>query len=144
HDYIDKKQIKPLIITLSHALEQLGLPVINRYNYRVNTPQEISGRFWLVGFVEDRNTTNSTITMAKIENGRPAISVLLLPAISSAYCAAGGYRAYQFALNKKVLLKKHPFRTENSVNKPAEDESALRIVKGEKSPNLRSEDYVKT
>lgn len=85
-----KKQIKSLIIRFSHASEQLGLPVVNRYNYRVNTQQEIGGGFWLVGFVEDRYSTNSTISMAKIENERPAISVLLLSAISSAYCVFGG------------------------------------------------------
>lgn len=136
---VDNKKIKQLIIDLSHSIEQLGLPVINRYK---DTCQNVTD-FWTVGFFRDKEGTNSSITITKIERKRPTLGVILLPLKSLAYTVTETGTVHEFDLSLQSIKEKKYFDTNTVIKKNLDDETFLRVVKGNKPLNIKTEVYVK-
>ncbi|KKX49788.1 hypothetical protein [Sphingobacterium sp. IITKGP-BTPF85] len=137
--YADNKKIKQLIIVLSSSIEQLGLPVINRYKDALKDIPE----FWMLGFVRDKDGANSAFTITKIERKRPTLGIILLPLKSVAYTVVDSEPAHEFDFCQSSIIQKQYFDNGAVVKKYVDDDTFLRIIKGSKPVNKKTGTYVK-
>ncbi|MBB1644556.1 inositol monophosphatase family protein [Sphingobacterium sp. UME9] len=140
NENIDSKKIKQLIIDLSCSIEKLGDPVINRYR---SINQNVA-EFWLLGFVRDKGGTNSAITITKFEQKRPTVGIVLFPITSVVYSAIQSERAHELDFCESSIRTKRYFDKKTEIEKYIDDDRFLRIVKGNRPVNMKTENYVKS